>query len=257
MTKRRLDDKVAAITGAASGMGRAMAELFAREGAKVVLGDLNAPALEPVVQGIRAAGGEATAVGVNVAHPAEAEAFIDAAVAAYGRLDVLCNNAGILDNFLPAGEVDDATWQRVMDVNLTGPMTTIRRALPVMLAQGGGVIVNTASVGGVQGGRAGAAYTASKHGLIGLTRSVAWSYLPQGVRCNAVAPGGTATAIGNSLSGASPLGLARMGPLSPERLGVAILQPEDIARAALFLASDDASGINGAVLTVDGGWTIG
>lgn len=253
----RLQGKVAAITGAASGMGRAMAELFAQEGARVVVGDLNAGALEEVVTAIRKAGGEAHAVTVNVARAEEVHAFVDAAVGVYGRLDVLCNNAGIMDNFVPAAEVEDAAWQRVMDVNVSGPMYAIRRALPIMLAQGGGVIINVASVGGLFGGRAGAAYTASKHALIGLTKSVAWSYLPRGIRCVAIAPGGVATNIGSTLTAPNPLGLSRLSPLTPDKMGVEVLQPGEIARAALLLASDDASGVNGVTLTVDGGWTVG
>ncbi|GGJ77672.1 3-ketoacyl-ACP reductase [Deinococcus aquiradiocola] len=238
-------------------MGRAMAELFAREGAKVVLGDLNTAPLDELVTQIRAAGGEALAVQVNVSKVAQVNAFVDAAVSAHGRLDVLCNNAGILDNFVPAAEIDDDLWERVMAVNVSGPMYATRRALPIMTAQGGGVIINTASVGGQFGGRAGTAYTASKHALIGLTRNVAWTYLPQGVRCVAIAPGGVATGIGSSITVPNPLGMARLAPLSLDRMGVSVLQAEEIARAALFLASDDAKGVNGAVLTVDGGWTVG
>ncbi|MGY2894464.1 SDR family oxidoreductase [Deinococcus sp. UYEF24] len=254
---RRLENKVVAITGAASGMGRAMAVLFAREGARVVAGDLNAEMLGQLVAAIRAAGGEAHAVRVDVSKVGEVDAFIGAAVTVFGRLDVLCNNTGILDNFVPAGEVEDGQWERVMAVNVSGPMYAIRRALPIMIAQGGGVIINTASVGGSLGGRAGAAYTASKHAVIGLTRNVAWTYLPQGVRCVAIAPGGTATSISSGVTAPSPLGMARLAPLNPQTMAIGILEAEDIARAALFLASDDAAGVNGAVLTVDGGWTVG
>jgi NAD(P)-dependent dehydrogenase (short-subunit alcohol dehydrogenase family) len=253
----RLEGKVAAITGAASGIGRAMAELFAREGAKVIAGDLNLQRLEDVANSIRNAGSEVRTVAVNVANVNEVNAFVDTAVSEFGRLDVLCNNAGIMDNFEPVGDIVDERWQRIMEVNVNGPMYAMRRAIPIMQRQGNGVIINTASVGGLFGGRAGAAYTASKHAVVGLTRATAWAYIPDGIRCVAIAPGAVATNIGETIREPHPLGSARTQPLMFDKMGVNVLQPEDLARTALFLASDDAKAVNGTIVTVDAGWTAG
>jgi NAD(P)-dependent dehydrogenase (short-subunit alcohol dehydrogenase family) len=250
----KLEGKVAVVTGAASGIGRAIARLFAAEGARVVAGDIDPARLEALVQEVRGAGGTIEGVAGNIAVVAEAEALVDAALKAHGRVDVLVNNAGIMDRVTPVAEVEDELWRRVLGVNLDGPMFTSRRALPGMVAQGGGVIINIASVGGLRGGVSGAAYATSKHGLIGLTRSVAWQYATKGVRCVAICPGGVETAIG--LGGeANALGWERMQPLLPSNIRSA--KPEEIARVALFLASDDASFVNGAVLVADAGWTAG
>ena len=250
----KLEGKVVVVTGAASGIGRAIARLFAAEGARIVAGDIDSARLESLVQEVRGTGGTIEGLAGNVAVVAEAEALIAAALKAHGRIDVLVNNAGIMDRVTPTAEVSDELWRRVLGVNLDGPMFTSRRVLPGMVAQGGGVIVNIASVGGLRGGVSGAAYTTSKHGLIGLTKSIAWQYATKGVRCVAVCPGGVETAIG--LGGeANVLGWERMQPLLPSTIRTA--KPEEIARVALFLASDDASFVNGAVLVADAGWMAG
>lgn len=172
----KLQGKSAVITGAASGMGKEMAILFAQEGAKVVAADVNASAIDAVVQEIRASGGLAVGVVANVTKEADVANMIDTAVEQFGSLDVLVNNAGIMDNFVAAANLTDELWNRVLDINLTGPMRAIRKALPIMTKQGKGVIINTASVGGLFGSRAGAAYTAAytaaKHGIVGLTKNV-------------------------------------------------------------------------------------
>ncbi|MDD5095542.1 MAG: SDR family NAD(P)-dependent oxidoreductase [Dehalococcoidia bacterium] len=189
----RLKGKVAVITGAGSGIGRAMAILFAHEGAKIVAGELNAAALDAVVKTVRASGGEITGMKTNVAIKSEAEGLIDASVNTYGRIDILCNNAGVMDLNQGIGELTDEIWRRVMSVNLDGPMFTSRRTVPIMLKQGNGSIINIASVAGFEGGAAGVAYTASKHALVGLTRNTAWMYAKNGLRCNAICPGGVKT----------------------------------------------------------------
>jgi len=249
----KLANKAAVITGAGSGMGKAIAALFAQEGAKVVAADINEETVNSLVEQIKANGQTAVGVVANVAVETDVQRMIDTAVNEFGSLDILVNNAGIMDHFTPAGDVTDELWERVMGVNLTGPMRSTRKALSIMVPQGKGVIVNIASVGGLFGSRAGAAYTVSKHGLVGLTKNVGFQYAKSGIRCNAIAPGGVNT---NVSAGSQPnmlgfqalrdgLGLSRREPADPM----------EIAKVALFLASDDASFVNGAVVTADGGWT--
>lgn len=249
----RLQGKVAVVTGAASGMGKAIAVLYAKEGAKVVVSDIHEEAAGVTVEEIKAANGEAVAVKANVSDAADIEQLIDTAVNTYGTLDVLVNNAGIMDNFEPAGDIKDEDWERIFAVNTTSVMRATRQALPVFLSKQAGVIINVASVGGLFGARAGAAYTASKHAVVGFTRNTGFMYAPQGIRCNAIAPGGVETNIGASMTHINEFGMGRTQPgmaLNPH-MG----QPEQIAQLALFLASDESSFINGTVITADGGWT--
>ncbi len=247
----RFTDKVVVVTGAGSGIGKATAEAFAAEGAALVLGEIDSARLDALVAELSAAGARIAGVQGNVASDEDCQKLIHTAVEKFGRLDVLVNNAGIMDRFLPVGELDDATWNRVLGVNLFGPMYTMRQAVPIMLEQGGGVIVNIASAAGLGGGFAGAAYTTSKHGVVGLTRNTAVMYGKRGIRCVAICPGGVKTNIG---AGGMPSqeGYAALGPglATMPRAG----EPAELANAVLFLASADASFINGAVLPVDGGW---
>ncbi|MFC0330533.1 SDR family oxidoreductase [Paenibacillus sepulcri] len=250
----KLQSKSAVITGAGSGMGRAMAILFAQEGASVIVADVNGAAVDSVVQEITAAGGKAVGVISNVSKEEDVQRMIDQAVDSFGSLDILVNNAGIMDNMVAAGNLTDELWNRVLDINLTGPMRAIRKALPIMIKQGKGVIVNTASIGGLFGSRAGLAYTASKHGVVGLTKNVGFQYAKAGIRCNAIAPGSVATNIGTTMQTPDPYGMENaMAGMGLNRAEPA--DPAQIARVALFLASDDASYINGTVVTADAGWT--
>jgi NAD(P)-dependent dehydrogenase (short-subunit alcohol dehydrogenase family) len=251
----RLAGKVAVVTGAASGIGKATAEIFAAEGAKVVAADSNAERLAGVVDAIVAAGGTAIASQGNIADAAYAEALIDLAVTTYGRLDVLVNNAGIMDYMQPVHEIADDIWRKVFAVNVDGPMFTMRRAVAIMLAQGSGSIINIGSTASISGGAAGAAYTATKHALLGLSRNTAWQYAKRGIRCNMVLPGGTATNIAESMPAErlSPTGGARAGEFAA--LIPQFMMPADIANAVLFFASDEAQRINGALIAADGGWT--
>ncbi|MBX7110639.1 MAG: glucose 1-dehydrogenase [Dehalococcoidia bacterium] len=251
----RLQGKVAAITGAGSGMGLAMARRFAAEGARVVAGDWNEERLDAAVREIETAGGTVVGAAGDIGDRATAEALVDLAVSTHGRIDVLVNNAGVMDYMQGVGQLEDEIWRRVMRINLDGPMFTMRRAVPLMVAQGGGAIVNIASVGGIEGGAAGAAYTSAKHALVGLTKSTAWMYAQQGVRTNAIAPGGTRTNIGESMpqERLDPAGMARA--MAYAAIMPAMLEPEDIANLALFLASDEAAHINGTVIPADAGWT--
>ena len=250
----RLQDKVSVITGAASGMGLAMAKLFTQEGATVIAADLNEERLTEAIEDIKANGGKIEGVAGNIADQATAEGLVDQAINAYGRLDILCNNAGIMDYMQGVGELSDDVWRRVLSVNLEGPMFTSRRAVPQMLSQGGGSIINIASTAGISGGAAGAAYTASKHALVGLTKNTAWMYAKQGIRCNAICPGGTQTNIAESMpqDQLDPAGAGRAGEFAG--LIPAYLDSKDIAELALFLASDESRCINGAIIPADAGW---
>jgi NAD(P)-dependent dehydrogenase (short-subunit alcohol dehydrogenase family) len=249
----RLEEKVAVVTGAASGMGKAIAELFAKEGAKVIVADLNLEGAEIVVEGITSNGGIASAVKVNVAKLAEIENMIDTAVSEYGTLDILVNNAGIMDGFEPVGDISDEKWDLIFDINTKGVMRATRKALPIFLEKGKGIIVNTASTGGLNGAHAGAAYGASKHAVVGLTKNTGFMYANKGIRCNAIAPGGVETNIGSSIKNINEFGMSRA------QLAHAVMpragQPEEIAQVALFLASDESSFVNGTVITADAGWT--
>jgi NAD(P)-dependent dehydrogenase (short-subunit alcohol dehydrogenase family) len=251
----RLAEKVAVITGASSGIGLAIATRFAAEGAAIVAGDWNAARLQAAVDQLRAAGGTIVGQQGNIAEREAAEDLVDLAAATHGRLDILVNNAGVMDYMQGVGELSDEVWRRVLGVNLDGPMFTMRRAVQQMQRQGSGSIINIASVGGLHGGAAGAAYTVSKHALIGLTRNTAWMYARQGLRCNAICPGATATNIAETMPSdrLDPAGAARAAEYAA--LIPAVLDPSDIAALALFLASDESRHINGAIIPADAGWT--
>lgn len=238
----RLAGKVVVVTGAASGIGRAMARRFAQDGAQVVAADMDAARVAEVAAEV---GGEAAVA--DVSDPAQVERLLDRP-----RVDVLCNNAGVLDALTPVADVSDALWRKVMAVNLDGPFFACRAVLPRMIAQGGGVILNTCSAAALSGGRAGAAYTAAKHGLLGLTRSIAWYYGDQGVRCVAIAPGAIQTKmhVREAPHEAGMGKYARYFETMPPH-GKA----SQVADVAAFLISDEASYVNGEVVSVDGGWS--
>ena len=249
----KLEGKVAIVTGAASGMGKAIAELYAQEGAKVIVSDINEEGAEKVAAGIIENGGVAKSVKTNVGDLEEIEAMVDLAVSEYGTLDILVNNAGIMDNFEPAGEIEDAKWERIFSINTMSVMRSTRKALPIFLEKNKGVIINIASAGGLYGARAGAAYTASKHAVVGFTKNTGFMYAKEGIRCNAIAPGGVETNISSSMTSISEMGMGRThaGLALNPRNG----KSEEIAKVALFLASDDSSFVNGTVITADAGWT--
>lgn len=251
----KLQSKTAVVTGAASGMGKAIAERFAAEGANVIVADVNKQGAEEVAESIKSNGGTAQAVEVNVTKLDDIKSMIDTAVNAYGILDILVNNAGIMDGMEAAGDISDEKWDLLFDINTKSVMRAIRYALPIFLEKENGVIINTASTGGLNGAHAGAAYTASKHAVVGLTKNTGFMYADKGIRCNAIAPGAVQTNIGSTMKEMSEFGSSRTQ--KTQSLIPRVGQADEIASAALFLASDDAGFINGTVLTADGGWTAG
>ncbi|MBR7825390.1 glucose 1-dehydrogenase [Actinospica sp. MGRD01-02] len=254
MSSTGLSGKSVIVTGAASGIGRAAALRFAAEGAKVVVADLNAEAAEETVKLIDAAGGTAFAVTGDLSDASVIEQLVAGAVETFGGIDVLVNNAGIMDSMTATADVSDAEWERVIRINLTAPFQLTRAVLPHMLAAGRGAIVNTASEASFRGSAAGTAYTVSKHGVLGLTRSLSTMYREQGIRTNAIAPGGTATNIHTSMTGLDPeahgpkVVMKYMGNLGR------MATPDEQAAAIVYLASDAASNVNGVILPVDDGW---
>ncbi|HBU84485.1 MULTISPECIES: SDR family oxidoreductase [Paenibacillus] len=249
----RLQDKVAVVTGAGSGMGKAIATLYAQEGAKVVVSDINEASAQAVAEDIKAKGGEATFVVANVAKEEDIQNLIDTTVNTYGTVDILVNNAGIMDSMEPAGDIVDDKWERIFAINTTSVMRATRKVLPIFLEKQKGVIVNIASAGGLHGARAGAAYTASKHAVVGFTKNTGFMYAQQGIRCNAIAPGGVETNIASTMTNINHFGASR------QQLGMAINpragKSEEIAQVALFLGSDESSFVNGTVVTADAGWS--
>lgn len=247
----RLTGKVAIITGGNSGVGAAMAKLFAAEGAKVVISARRAAALEQVAGEIKAAGGEVLAVPTDISQPEQAKALIQKTVDAFGKLDILVNNAGILDKNLNAiDRVDYEDLDRVLDINEKGTIYCTSEALQVLTE--GASIVNIASVAGVNGG-GGAAYVASKAAIIGVTKHTAMRFAKQKIRCNAVCPGSIITPMTTSIDRAA-MDMGMMGAMSAHSdLTVQPCQPEDVANVALFLASDESRALTGQILVPDFG----
>ncbi len=239
------------VTGAGSGIGRAAAQQFAKEGGRVVVVDQDEPEAEATAASIREAGGEALAIAADVSREADCRGMVERTLAAFGRLDVAFNNAGIGASGFAVADEEEVAWSRVIDVNLKGIFLGMKYEIPAMVRAGGGAIVNTASVAGLVGERGIGAYSASKHGVVGLTRTAALDYIGQGVRINAVCPGATRTRI---LANWFQDPKVEAFILSRHPIG-RIAEPEEIARAVLFLASDDASYIVGQALAVDGGLT--
>ena len=250
----RLKDKVAVVTGASSGIGRATSLLFAKEGASVVAVARRKERLyELAEQAEKQGGGPIVAFPGDITNKEDVENMLALAVERFGRLDVLVNNAGVMDEMTPVGEVEDELWNRVITINLTGPFYACREAVKLMVDQEAGNIINVASVGGIGGSRAGTSYTASKFGLVGMTKNIAYQYALKGIRCNAICPGGVDTEIGVGIANPSPFGIERVmaGAQNNPRSGTA----EEIANIALFLASEESSFVNGAILVADAGWT--
>lgn len=248
----RLADKVAIITGAASGIGRASALLFAREGAAVLVADVNERGGADAVAAIVAAGGRAAFQRTDVSSSEDVRAMVQAALDRFGALDILFNNAGIAGESAWLAQSSEDNWRRVLDVNLTGVYLGMKHALPVMMERGGGSIISTASVAGLVGWRAAAAYSAAKAGVINLTRTAALEYARYNIRVNCICPGVIETPLLHAVQGADAESRARLVQMQPlPRLG----QADDIASMALYLASDESAFVTGAAMVVDGGYT--
>jgi NAD(P)-dependent dehydrogenase (short-subunit alcohol dehydrogenase family) len=247
-----LIDKVALVTGGASGIGRACAFALVDEGASVVVCDRNEAAGIAVVDEIKSRGGDALFQAIDVAQVASVNTGIDAVIAHYGRIDCAFNNAGVAGDDRFIADTTDAAWDKIIGINLTGVWSCLRREIQEMLPRGGGAIVNTASVAGLVGWRGGAAYSATKHAVVGLTRSAALEYARQNIRVNAVCPGVIDTPMAAALqqdTGGLRERLLRKHPQG--RFGLA----EEIAEAVVWLFSDRSSFTNGHTLTIDGGYT--
>ncbi|GAA5143892.1 3-oxoacyl-ACP reductase [Nocardioides marinquilinus] len=249
----KLDGRTAVITGGASGIGLASARRFAAEGATVVLWDLNAESLALAAKEVENDGGTAHVVEVDVSRRDSVEAAAARTAELAGAVTVLMNNAGILDDYAPILETDEDLWDRIIGVNLTGVYRVTRALLPAMLDAGGGTIVNTCSIAGLVAGGGGTAYTSSKHGVLGLTRQLAFDYGQQGIRVNCICPGAVETGMTKELFAAGEA--AVMDSVNSVPAG-RYAQPEELANLALFLASEDSSFSHGAAFVADGGWTI-
>lgn len=241
----RLAGKVAVITGAGSGIGRSAALLFAREGAQVVCADISGREQNVAAE----IGAAAVGVRVDVAEAAHVRAMIDTAISSFGRLDVLFNNAGMSGQRGPLAEIDEASFDKVVAVNLRGTFLGMKYGIPAMLSSGGGSVINTASASALVGWKSLAAYAAAKGGIVQLTKSAALDYAKQGIRVNAICPGMTWTGLAGAADDSTPpTDLIPPQPLN--RWG----RPDELAAAALFLACDESSFVTGTAIPVDGGY---
>lgn len=243
----KLQDKVAIITGAASGMGKAEALRFASEGAKVVVADLNLEGAAEVVQEIKRNGGEGLAVKVNVTDPVDIENMVALATDTFGKIDILVNNAGIFDKYTNSLDTTEEQWDLIFNVNLKSVYKITNAVLPGMIQRGKGAIVNIASIAGLVAQMGGAAYTASKHGVIGYTKHLAAVYSSKGIKINAIAPGTIQTPLTEEMLKTRPT-----NKIPLDRFGL----DYEVADLAVFLASDEAKFMNGSIVPIDGGYTV-
>jgi NAD(P)-dependent dehydrogenase (short-subunit alcohol dehydrogenase family) len=242
-----LKDKVALITGGASGMGKAEALAFAAKGAKVVIADINYDGAKKVVNEIVENGGSALALQVNMTNAAEMNDMVQDILKEFGQIDILVNNAGIFDKYKTSLETSEEDWDFIFNINLKSAFLLSNLVLPGMISRENGTIINISSVAGLVAGKGGAAYTASKHGLIGYTKHLASVYAFKGIRVNAICPGTIITPLTKDILENIPV-----DQIPAKRFG----QPEEVAELAVFLASDQAKFMNGTALPIDGGFTI-
>ncbi|HEX2554722.1 MAG TPA: glucose 1-dehydrogenase [Microvirga sp.] len=246
----RFTGKVAFITGAASGIGRATAVAFAAEGARLAILDRTAEALREIEAAVKVAGGEVLAIACDVSKPKEVEAAVAQAVETFGRIDCAFNNAGVENKAAPLHEIDLEEWDRILNINLRGTFLCMKHEIAQMVRQGGGVVVNTSSGAGIRGVAGGASYAASKHGMIGMTASAALDYAKQNIRVSCVLPGNIATPMMDRFTGGEIQKAIDLEPVG--RLG----KPEEIAEAVLWMCSDLGGFVTGASIVVDGGWSL-
>jgi len=246
----RFSDKVAFVTGAASGIGRATAVAFATEGARVAILDLTENALSETADAVRNAGAQVLTIACDVSKPKQVEAAIRQVIETFGRLDIAFNNAGVENKAAPVAEIGLDEWDRILDINLRGTFVCMKHELAQMVRQGSGVIVNTSSGAGVRGVAGGASYAASKHAIIGLTKSAALDYAKQNIRVNAILPGNIETPMMDRFTNGDIQKAIDLEPVG--RLG----KPEEIADAVLWMSADLGGFVTGAAISVDGGWSL-
>jgi NAD(P)-dependent dehydrogenase (short-subunit alcohol dehydrogenase family) len=246
----RFTGKVALVTGAASGIGRATALAFAAEGARVAILDRTAVALRETEAALKQAGGEMLAIACDVSIPEQVEAAVAQVVERFGRLDIAFNNAGVENKATPLHEIDLQEWDRVLNINLRGTFVCMKHEIAQMVRQGGGVVVNTSSGAGIRGVAGGASYAASKHAIIGITRSAALDYAKQNIRVNAILPGNIETPMMDRFTAGDLQKAIDLEPVG--RLG----KPEEIAEAVLWMSSDLGGFVTGSAVVVDGGWSL-
>src|SRR3954451_6717230 len=247
---KRFEGEVAFITGAASGIGRATAIAFAAEGARVVITDRDEAALQETAERVKAAGGGVLTVACDVSKAKEVEAAVTQAVKTFGRIDCAFNNAGVENKAAPLHKIELEEWDRILNINLRGTFICMKHEIAQMLSQGGGVVVNTSSGAGIRGVAGGASYAASKHALIGMTKSAALDYAKQKIRVNAVLPGNIETPMMDRFISGDLQKAIDLEPIG--RLG----KPEEIAEAVLWMSSDLGGFVTGSAVVVDGGWSL-
>jgi len=247
----KLENRVALITGAASGIGREQSILFAKEGAKVIAADINFDEVLKVAEEVTAQGGDIFPVYIDMGNLEDIKKALKVGMDKYGQIDIISNTAAVFDAWVPSLKTPEELWDRIMDVNLKGIYRLTNLVLPQMIARGKGTIVNISSDAGLVAACGGAAYTSSKHGLIGYTKQLSSDYGQKGIKVNAIAPGAIMTNMTRKFF-EHPDTMAMVNACPAGRVG----RPEDIAQLALFLASDDSDYIHGAIIPVDGGLTV-
>ncbi|NLL23202.1 MAG: SDR family NAD(P)-dependent oxidoreductase [Tissierellia bacterium] len=249
----KLKDKIVILTGASSGIGYAIGKLFAKEGATLIAVARRVDLLEKLKEETQGEAGQIIPMQGDVSSQEDVDRVVQETINQYGRIDVLINNAGVLDNYQSAGAVEDDVWERVLNINVTGVMRMTRAVINHMVEKKNGVIINTSSVGGLHGMRGGLGYVATKHAVVGMTKNIGFTYADDGIRCVCVAPGSYATDIGQKVTGVDNKTLDKL------MLGFNFFpkfgNPDELAPLYAFLASDDAVFINGTTIVSDGGWT--